>query len=91
MVVGGSGRPTALVSEAAVKATPEQRRPWVQVASLARALEPGLVLRSDVAGENLLEVLRSTPATEYLVVEPTGEIYGVLATSDIERGLRAAR
>ena len=29
--------------------------------------------------------LRATPATEYLVVEETGEIYGVLSTADVER------
>jgi Zn-dependent protease/CBS domain-containing protein len=90
VVVDGSGRPTALVSEAAVKATPEQRRPWVQVASLARTIEPGLVLRSDLGGEALIEALRSTPATEYLVEEPTGEVYGVLAASDIEQAFARA-
>jgi CBS domain-containing protein len=85
VVVDSSGRPTALVSEAAVKATPEQRRPWVQVASLARSIEPGLVLRADLAGEELIEALRETPGTEYLVVEPGGEVFGVLATTDIEQ------
>jgi Zn-dependent protease len=90
VVVDGSGRPTALVSEAAVKATPEQRRPWVQVASLARTIEPGLVLPSDLGGEALIEALRSTPATEYLVEEPTGEVYGVLAASDIEQAFARA-
>jgi Zn-dependent protease/CBS domain-containing protein len=89
VVVDGSGRPTALVSEAAVRATPEQRRPWVQVASLARTLEPGLVLQTDAGGEGLVEALRATPATEYLVVEPTGEVYGVLATSDLEQAFTA--
>jgi Zn-dependent protease/CBS domain-containing protein len=85
VVVDSSGRPTALVSEAAVKATPEQRRPWVQVASLARSIEPGLVLQADLAGEELIDALRETPATEYLVVEPGGEVFGVLATTDIEQ------
>jgi Zn-dependent protease len=89
VVVDGSGRPTALVSEAAVKATPEQRRPWVQVASLGRSIEPGLVLEAELAGEELIEALRETPATEYLVVEPGGEVYGVLATSDIEQAFAA--
>jgi Zn-dependent protease len=90
VVVDSSGRPIGLVSEAAVKATPEQRRPWVQAASLARTLEPGLVLRSDIGGEALVEAVRSTPATEYLVVEPTGEVYGVLATADIEEAFARA-
>jgi hypothetical protein len=30
------------------------------------------------------------PASEYLVVESTGEIYGVLATADVERALSRA-
>src|SRR5690606_30876948 len=38
-----------------------------------------------LTGEELLEHLRATPATEYLVVEDTGEIYGVLSTRDVER------
>ena len=40
---------------------------------------------AELAGEELLEHLRATPATEYLVVEETGEIYGVLSTGDVER------
>ena len=88
VVVDGSGRRPAR-ERAAVKATPEQRRPWVQVASLGRSIEPGLVLEAELAGEELIEALRETPATEYLVVEPGGEVYGVLATSDIEQAFAA--
>ena len=40
---------------------------------------------AELAGEDLLDHLRATPATEYLVVEETGEIYGVLSTADVER------
>ncbi len=40
---------------------------------------------AELAGEALLDKLRETPATEYLVVEDTGEIYGVLSTADVER------
>lgn len=40
---------------------------------------------ADLTGEALLERLRETPATEYLVVEETGEVYGVLSTADVER------
>jgi hypothetical protein len=45
---------------------------------------------AELAGEDLLDTLRATPATEYLVVEPTGEIYGVLSTADVERAFLAA-
>ncbi|MGH3327063.1 MAG: site-2 protease family protein [Streptomycetales bacterium] len=85
VVVDPTGRPTALVSEAAVTATPFQRRPWVLVGSVARTLEPGLVVSAELSGEQLVDALRSAPATEYLVVEPSGEIYGVLAATDVER------
>lgn len=40
---------------------------------------------ADLTGEELLEHLRATPATEYLVLEPGGEIYGVLSTLDVEK------
>jgi hypothetical protein len=45
---------------------------------------------ADLDGEELLDTLRATPCTEYLVVEPTGEIYGVLSTADVERAFLAA-
>jgi len=31
-----------------------------------------------------------TPATEYLLVEDDGSVYGVLATADVDRAFRAA-
>lgn len=40
---------------------------------------------AELSGEELLDTLRATPATEYLVVENTGEIYGVLSAADVER------
>jgi Zn-dependent protease len=84
VIVDGQGRPTAVVNEAAVMATPEQRRPWVTVGGLARSLEPGLFLDANLVGEDLLKAMQATPATEYIVVEPTGEVYGVLATADVD-------
>ncbi|MFG1699984.1 site-2 protease family protein [Nonomuraea sp. NPDC049309] len=85
VVVDHEGRPLAIVSEAAVQATPEHRRPWVNVASLAKTLEPAMILNADLAGEALIEAMRDAPGSEYLLVERTGEIYGVLATSDVNR------
>jgi Zn-dependent protease len=90
VVVDWAGRPTALVSEAAVLATPEQRRPWMRVDAVARRLDPQLVLAADLDGERLLERLRGAAATEYLVVEPNGDIYGVLSTADVERAFAGA-
>ncbi|MEV6804783.1 site-2 protease family protein [Streptomyces sp. NPDC051132] len=85
VVVDGDGTPLSLVREAAIVGVPEHRRPWVAVGGLAQDLTDGMRVSAELAGEELLDVLRATPATEYLVVEETGEIYGVLSAADVER------
>jgi Zn-dependent protease len=85
VVVDHDGNPVALVNEDAVIATPEQRRPWIEVGSMARALGPGLILPADLSGLELIEAVQRTPATEYLLVEPSGQIYGVLVAADLNR------
>ncbi|GAA1946422.1 site-2 protease family protein [Kitasatospora viridis] len=91
VVIGdGHGDPIALVKEAAVLQVPEHRRPWVAAGALARTLEPGLRLDAGLDGEELLAALRTTPASEYLVLAPDGSVYGVLAVADVERRLSAA-
>jgi len=82
VVVDESGRPRAVVSEAAVQAVPEHRRPWVAVGAFARALEPGLVLAPDLAGEALLDAVRRVPASEYVVTDEASTPH-VLAASDL--------
>ena len=89
VVVSSGGDPLGIVVEAAVTATPIPRRPWVPVGDLSRRIETGHRVVADLQGEELLHVLTSEPASEYLVVEPNGEIYGVLAASDVERALTA--
>jgi Zn-dependent protease len=84
VVVDNDGRPTALVNEAAVVATPEQRRPWILVGDVARRLEAGLVLSAELRGEDLVRAMGGTPATEYLLVEPDGSIFGVLSSRDVD-------
>ncbi len=90
VVVDAAGEATGLVREAAIVGIPEHRRPWVAVSGLTHELRPGMRVCAELNGEDLLETLRATPATEYLVVEPTGEIYGVLSTADVERAFVAA-
>ncbi|WP_405874706.1 MULTISPECIES: site-2 protease family protein [unclassified Streptomyces] len=85
VVVDPEGTPLSLVREAAIVGVPEHRRPWVAVSGLAQDLTDGMRVSAELAGEDLLDVLRATPATEYLVVEETGEIYGVLSAADVER------
>jgi Zn-dependent protease len=88
VVVDGDGRPAALVSEAHVLALPEQRRPWTTVSEVARQLEPGMTLPDTAAGEEVLNAVRATPASEYLVVGRDGRSVGVLATTDVAVLLR---
>jgi Zn-dependent protease len=84
VVVDHDSTPIAIVNETAVMATPPQRRPWIEVGSLARALEPGIVLSADLSGMDLIEAVQRSPATEYLLIEPSGQVFGVLATSDLD-------
>ncbi|WP_405832510.1 site-2 protease family protein [Streptomyces sp. NBC_01176] len=85
VVVDADGEPVSLVREAAIVGVPEHRRPWVAVSGLAQDITDGMRVSAELAGEPLLDVLRATPATEYLVVEDSGEIYGVLSAADVER------
>ncbi|MFI6014425.1 site-2 protease family protein [Streptomyces sp. NPDC051243] len=85
VVVDPDGNPLSLVREAAIVGVPEHRRPWVAVSGLAQELTDGMRVSAELSGEDLLDALRATPATEYLVVEETGEIYGVLSAADVER------
>jgi Zn-dependent protease/CBS domain-containing protein len=89
VIVDHDGAPVGIVNESAVSATPPQRRPWIDVGSLARTLDPSLILAADLSGGELLDAVRRNPASEYLLVEPSGQIYGVLAASDLDRAFAA--
>jgi Zn-dependent protease len=85
VVHAGDDRLSGVVNETALLATPEERRAWVPVSSVSRTLEDGMVLGADIAGEDLIRAMSSTPAEEYVLVESDGTIYGVLAASDVDR------
>ena len=90
VTVTTAGAPVGVVNEAALLATPVDRRPWVPTSTVARDLGEGLRLPADIAGEDLVRAITSTPASEYLLVEPDGTIYGVLTTADVDRAFREA-
>ena len=80
-----------MVNEAALLATPEDRRPWLATSTVARDLDDG----SAPAGRHRRARTWSgrspgRPATEYLLVEEDGSIYGVLTTADVDRAFREA-
>ncbi|WP_222851000.1 site-2 protease family protein [Phytoactinopolyspora mesophila] len=87
VVVDSAGRPTGLVSGAALAAMPEERRPWVPISDIARSLRDGMVVKLDVRGEDLLRAIRADLASEYLVVDEDGAVYGVLAAADVDAAL----
>jgi Zn-dependent protease/CBS domain-containing protein len=85
VVVDHDDNPIAIVNEAAVTATPPQRRPWVDTGSMARTIDPGLILNADLQGMALLDAIRRAPASEYLLVDSTGQVVGVLAARDLDQ------
>jgi Zn-dependent protease/CBS domain-containing protein len=89
VLVDSAGLPTAVVNEAAVLATPKDRWPWLPASQVARALEPGLTLSADISGEPLIRAMQDAPASEYVLLEPDGSVYGVLATDDVDRAFAA--
>lgn len=86
----GGGEPLGLVNEAALLATPADRRPWVPVSSVARTLVPGMRLPVGIRGEDLVVAINRSPAAEYLLVEDDGTVYGVLSTADVDQAFREA-
>ena len=85
VIVDHENRPIAIVNESAVMATPTERRPWIDVGTVARTIDPSLVLNADIGGMALLDALRRAPATEYLLTEESGEVYGVLTARDLDQ------
>lgn len=83
LIVDARGAPAAVVSEEALLATPEDRRPWLSTGSVARTLEPGMTLPADLSGEELVRAMQQTPASEYVLTEPDGSVLGVLAAADV--------
>ncbi len=89
VTVSPAGSPLGVVDESALRAMPEDRRPWVAVSAVTRTVEEGLRLPVSITGAELLHAIRRTPASEYLLIEPDGTVFGVLATTDVERAVRA--
>lgn len=84
VVVGSDGAPHGIVSEEAVLATPDDRRPWMTAGSVARAVETGLTLPADIEGEGLIRAIQATPASEYVLLEGDGSVFGILVTHDVD-------
>ena len=91
ITVTADGTPVGIVSDTALSATPDDRRPWVSVAAVARGLDQGGTLPAAIAGEELVVAISRAPAEQYLLVEPDGQVAGVLVTDDVDQAFRAGR
>ena len=80
-----AGRPTGIVSEAAVMAVPPDRRPWVPVNDVARPIVPELVLDVDLGGESLLAAISRLRRRSTSPSTPSGAVIGVLSAHDLEQ------
>lgn len=89
VALDSSGSPAGIVNEAALLATPADRRPWMPVSAVTRTLEDGIRLPVDLAGEPLVLAMQRAPASEYLLLDHDGSVYGVLVTDDVDRAFAA--
>jgi Zn-dependent protease/CBS domain-containing protein len=89
VVVDGEGKPHALVSEQAVNAVAPAQRPWTTAGEVSRTIGASQILGVNDTGEEILTTLRAHPASEYLVLDANGQVYGVLAAADVERAFRS--
>jgi hypothetical protein len=47
-------------------------------------------LAADLSGEGLVNAMRTTPATEYVLLDTSGQVFGVLAAKDVDAAFAAA-
>jgi Zn-dependent protease/CBS domain-containing protein len=91
VVVNAAGATLGICSLGAINAVPEQRRPWVPVSAVARPIAQESVLPGHLEGAGLLAEISARNAEEFLVLDPEGRVFGVLATSDLDSALRTGR
>ncbi|HEX4017902.1 MAG TPA: site-2 protease family protein [Frankiaceae bacterium] len=83
IVSDSSGRPWAVMNGAAVDATPDDRRPWTTINQVSRPIEDGMRIPADLGGQELMQRLAETPASEYVVYGLDGQLTGVLVMVDV--------
>lgn len=91
VTVTSTGEPVGVVNESALLAVPEDRRAWVPVSSVTRTLTPGMTLPVELRGEELVRAMHRSPATEYVLQELDGQVFGVLSTQDVDTAFAEAQ
>ena len=87
VVVDHDGQARGIVAEAAVSALPEQRRPWVTVASVARQVDSDSTRPSTSPASSCCAGSLPRAPPEYLVLDGRGAVFGVLSRADVELAL----
>ena len=83
-----TGRVIALVNGPALAAVPVERRPWVDVDTVARAVAPHQRIPAETSGMAMLEAVQANPGHDLLVT--VGEdVVGVLRVTDVISMLEA--
>lgn len=85
------GRPAALLDPAAADSVPADRADVVPAHSAARVLPEGAVVPAATTGDDVLQVLRRVPASQYAVTDPAGRVVGVLHTADVVAAVTSRR
>ncbi|MEU7844012.1 site-2 protease family protein [Micromonospora sp. NPDC049114] len=90
LVTDSTGRPVALVDPAAAAAVPAERRPWLAVDAVARALAALPTLAVGLDGERVMEAVQTHPGAQYVVT--SGEdVVGILHIGDLAQLLEPNR
>ena len=83
------GHVLGVVSDTALAAVPDERRPWVPISDVARPVAEDHRLPADISGDELLSAIKRAPVAEYLLVDGAGDLVGVLSLSDLDQAVRS--
>jgi Zn-dependent protease len=86
-VTDSTGRLVALVRAAAADAVPAERRPWVAIDAVSRAIDGIASIPVGLRGEEVIRAVQANPGAEYLVTsgEDGKDVIGVLNVADLAR------
>lgn len=86
-IADAAGKVIALVSGSAIVSVPRERRPWVDVDSIASTVVPSQRIPADANGAAMLDAVNANPGSDLLVT--MGEdVIGVLRVTDVISALQ---
>jgi Zn-dependent protease len=91
LLLGGDGRPEAVVDNASLAAVPLELRGTTPAGSVARALASGAVVSESGSGRDLINFLAGLSGSEYAVTDASGKITGLLVQSAVVGAITGRR